>query len=101
MPVTLGDLTPPGGGGALRLLLTLWLTARQFTGALLVGIMASTALAIAVNASTGGRAFPLPGQACAGGAEMALPDFSSLGAVFDFSVSPGSASSPRWSRSSR
>ena len=87
VPVTLGDLTAaPVAVALFGLLLTLWLTARQFTGALLVGILASTALAIAVNASTGGRAFPLPGQAVWPAALMALPDFSSLGAGFDFSV---------------
>jgi AGZA family xanthine/uracil permease-like MFS transporter len=87
VPVTLGDLTAaPVAVALVGLLLTLWLTARQFTGALLVGILASTALAIAVNASTGGGAFPLPGQAVWPAALMARPDFSSLGAGFDFSV---------------
>jgi len=87
VPVTLGDLTAaPVAVAIVGLLLTLWLTARQFTGALLVGILVSTALAIAVNASTGGRAFPLPGQAVWPTALVAQPDFSSLGAGFDFSV---------------
>ena len=87
VPVTLGDLTAaPVAVALVGLLLTLWLTARQFTGALLVGILVSTALAIAVNASTGGRAFPLPGQAVWPAALIARPDFSSLGAGFDFSV---------------
>ena len=87
VPVTLGDLTAaPVAVALVGLLLTLWLTARRFTGALLVGILVSTALAIAVNASTGGRAFPLPGQAVWPAALIARPDFSSLGAGFDFSV---------------
>jgi len=87
VPVTLGDLTAaPVAVALFGLLLTVWLTARRFTGALLVGILVSTALAIAVNAGTGGRAFPLPGQAVWPAALMALPDFSSLGAGFDFSV---------------
>jgi adenine/guanine/hypoxanthine permease len=87
VPVTLGDLTAaPVAVALVGLLLTVWLTARRFSGALLVGILVSTALAIAVNASTGGRAFPLPGQAVWPAALMALPDFSSLGAGFDFSV---------------
>src|SRR5712692_8264424 len=87
VPVTLGDLTAaPVAVALFGLLLTLWLTARQFTGALLVGILVSTALAIAVNASTGGSAFPLPGQAVWPAALVARPDFSSLGAGFDFSV---------------
>jgi AGZA family xanthine/uracil permease-like MFS transporter len=87
VPVTLGDLTAaPVVVALFGLLLTLWLTARRWSGALLVGILVSTALAIAVNASTGGRAFPLPGQAVWPAALVALPHFSSLGAGFDFSV---------------
>ena len=87
VPVTLGDLTaPPAAVAVGGLLLTLWLTARRFSGALLVGILASTAAAIAVNAATGGRAFPLPGQAVWPATLVALPDFGSLGAGFDLSV---------------
>jgi adenine/guanine/hypoxanthine permease len=87
VPVTLGDLTAaPVAVALFGLLLTLWLTARRWSGALLVGILVSTALAIAVNASTGGRAFPLPGQAVWPAALVAWPDFSSLGAGFDLSV---------------
>ncbi|HSE06454.1 MAG TPA: NCS2 family permease [Methylomirabilota bacterium] len=87
VPVTLGDLTtPPAAVAVGGLLLTLWLTARRFDGALLVGILASTVAAIAVNAATGGRAFPLPGQAVWPPTLVALPDFSSLGAGFDLSV---------------
>ena len=87
VPVTLGDLTAaPVAVALFGLLSTLWLTARRFSGALLVGILLSTVLAIAVNAGTGGRAFPLPGQAVWPAALVAPPDFSSLGAGFDFSV---------------
>jgi AGZA family xanthine/uracil permease-like MFS transporter len=87
VPVTLGDLTAAPVAVALAgLLLTLWLTARRFSGALLVGILLSTVLAMAVNAGAGGRAFPLPGQAVWPAALVALPDFSSLGAGLDFSV---------------
>jgi AGZA family xanthine/uracil permease-like MFS transporter len=87
VPVTLGDLTAaPVAVAIFGLLLTVWLTARKFPGALLVGILVTTVLAIAVNRGTAGRAFPLPGQAVWPTALMALPDFSSLGAGFDFSV---------------
>ncbi len=87
VPVTLGDLTAaPVAVALFGLLLTLWLTARRRSGALLVGILVTTVLAIVVNAATGGRAFPLPGQAVFPTALVALPDFSSLGAGFDFSV---------------
>jgi AGZA family xanthine/uracil permease-like MFS transporter len=87
VPVTLGDLTAaPVAVALFGLLLTVWLTARKFTGALLVGILVTTVLAIAVNTGTAGRAFPLPGQAVWPTTLVALPDFSSLGAGFDFSV---------------
>jgi len=87
VPVTLGDLTAPPAAVAIGgLLLTLWLTARRFTGALLVGILVSTAAAIAVNSATGGHAFPAPGQAVWPASLTALPDFSGLGAGFDLSV---------------
>ncbi len=87
VPVTLGELTSaPVAVAVFGLLLTLWLTARRFSGALLVGILVSTAVAVAVNAATGGRAFPTPGQAVWPPSLVAWPDFSSLGAGFDLSV---------------
>src|SRR5437867_12567017 len=50
VPVTLGDLnTPPVAVAVFGLFLTLWLQARGLTGGLLMGILASAALAIAVN----------------------------------------------------
>jgi AGZA family xanthine/uracil permease-like MFS transporter len=87
VPVTLGELTSaPVAVAVFGLLLILWLTARRFSGALLVGILVSTAVAVAVNAATGGRAFPTPGQAVWPTSLVAWPDFSTLGAGFDFSV---------------
>jgi AGZA family xanthine/uracil permease-like MFS transporter len=87
VPVTLGELTSaPVAVAVFGLLITLWLTARRSSGALLVGILASTAVAIAVNAATGGRAFPIPGQAVWPATLVAWPDLSSLGAGLDFSV---------------
>ena len=81
VPVTLGELTAaPVAVAIVGLLITLWLQARGNSGALLIGILLTTALAVAVNALTGGRAFPLPGQATLPRAVLALPDFSSLGA---------------------
>jgi AGZA family xanthine/uracil permease-like MFS transporter len=85
--VTLGELTAPSVSVALfGLFFTLWLQARRVGAGLLVGILATTALAIAVNAWTGGRAFPLPGQAVLPTSVVALPDFSTLGAGLDLSV---------------
>jgi AGZA family xanthine/uracil permease-like MFS transporter len=87
VPVTLGDLTSaPVAVAVFGLLLTLWLTARGSSGALLVGILVSTAVAIGVNALTGGRAFPTPGQAVWPSALVGWPDFSGLGAGLDFSA---------------
>src|SRR5215470_11652253 len=87
VPVTLGELTSaPVAVAVFGLLLTLWLTARRWSGALLVGIIVSTAVAIAVNSASGGRAFPTPGQAVWPTALVAPPDFSTLGAGFDLSV---------------
>ncbi|HEU4439196.1 MAG TPA: NCS2 family permease [Methylomirabilota bacterium] len=87
VPVTLGDLhSAPVAVAVFGLLLTLWLTARRSSGALLVGILASTVGAIAVNRMTDGRAFPLPGQAVWPASLVAWPDLGSLGAGLDFSV---------------
>jgi adenine/guanine/hypoxanthine permease len=87
VPVTLGDLsTPPVAVAVFGLFLTLWLQARGLTGGLLMGILASTALAIAVNGMTGGAAFPVPGQAVLPASLVAVPDFSTVGAGLDVSV---------------
>ena len=86
VPVTLGDLSYPVAVALFGLFLTVWLSARGSSGALLVGILASTVVAMAVNMATGGRAFPIPGQAVWPAALVAWPDFSSLGAGFDLTV---------------
>ena len=87
VPVTLGDPTAaPAAVALFGLLVTVWLQARRVSAGLLIGIVASTALAIAVNAWTGGRAFPIPGQAVLPASVAALPDLSTLGAGLDLSV---------------
>jgi AGZA family xanthine/uracil permease-like MFS transporter len=87
VPVTLGDLTTaPAAVALVGLAVTIWLHARGMPGALLIGIVAATLLATAVNAATGGRAFPIPGQATLPTSLVALPDFSALGSGLDFSV---------------
>ena len=87
VPVALGDLgTAPVGVALFGLLLTLWLQARGGGGALLVGICASTALAVVVNAWTAGHAFPTRGQAVLPASPIAWPDFSTIGAGLDLSV---------------
>jgi AGZA family xanthine/uracil permease-like MFS transporter len=87
VPVTLGDLTTaPVAVAIFGLFLSVWLLARGLSGGLLLGIAGTTALAIAVNAWTGGRAFPVPGQAVLPRSVIAWPDLSSLGAGLDLSV---------------
>jgi AGZA family xanthine/uracil permease-like MFS transporter len=87
VPVTLGDLTSaPVLVTVVGLLCTLWLQAHHVKGGLLVGIVGATLLAIAVNAATGGTAFPLPGQAVLPSGLVARPDFSTLGAGLNLEV---------------
>jgi adenine/guanine/hypoxanthine permease len=87
VPVTMGDVTAaPAAVAIAGLLITLWLQARGNTGALLIGILLTTALAVVVNVVAGGRAFPIPGQAVIPATLLALPDFSSLGAGFNVEV---------------
>jgi len=87
VPVTLGDLsTAPVGVAIVALLVTLWLFARGNSGTLLLGILFATVLAVIVNMVTGGRAFPIPGQAVIPRAVLAWPDFSSLGAGINLEV---------------
>ena len=87
VPVTLGDLTTaPVVVAALGLFLTLWLQAARARGALLIGILLTTIVAIVVNAATGGKAFPTPGQAAIPPKAWALPDLSSLGAGLNVEV---------------
>jgi adenine/guanine/hypoxanthine permease len=87
VPMMLGPLTSaPVAVALVGLLLMLWFQSRGMTGGLLLGIFATTILAMIVNAWTDGRAFPLPGQAVIPKSWVAWPDFSSLGAGLDFSV---------------
>jgi AGZA family xanthine/uracil permease-like MFS transporter len=87
VPVTLGDLTTPAVGVALLgLLVTLWLQARNVSGGLLIGILLTTGIAIVANSATGGKAFPVPGQAVIPPRLVALPDLSSVGAGLNLEV---------------
>src|SRR5205807_6351466 len=81
VPVTLGELTAaPVAVALFGLLLMVWFQSRGMASGLLLGIALTTLLALAVNAWTGGRAFPLPGQAVIPKSFVAWPDLSSLGA---------------------
>lgn len=87
VPVTLGDLTsPPVVVALVGLLLTLWLQAARVRGALLIGILLATAVAILMNAATDGRAFPAPGQAVLPSRIVGVPDLSTLGAGLNLEV---------------
>ena len=78
--VTLGALTSAKVAVAVAgLFFTLLLLARQVRGALLVGILATTVLAIVVNMIGGGRVWTLPGVAVVPSQILAWPDFSTLG----------------------
>src|SRR2546425_4979922 len=87
VPVTLGELTAaPVAVALFGLLLMVWFQSRGMASGLLLGIVLTTLLAVAVNVWTGGRAFPLPGQAVIPKTLVAWPDLSSLGAGLDFTV---------------
>jgi AGZA family xanthine/uracil permease-like MFS transporter len=87
VPVTLGELTAaPVAVALFGLLLMVWFQSRGMANGLLLGIALTTLLAMVVNTWTGGRAFPLPGQAVIPKSLVAWPDLSSLGAGLDFTV---------------
>jgi AGZA family xanthine/uracil permease-like MFS transporter len=81
IPVTLGSLTTPRVGVAVAgLVLTLLLLAWRVRAALLLGIAATTVLAIGVNGARGGQVWTIPGMAVVPSGLVAWPDLSSLGA---------------------
>jgi AGZA family xanthine/uracil permease-like MFS transporter len=87
VPVTLGDFnTLPVLVTVIGLFLTVALMALRVKGALLIGILLTTVLAIAVNAASGYKAFTLPGVAVVPSKILALPDFSTFGQGLDVSV---------------
>jgi adenine/guanine/hypoxanthine permease len=70
----------------LGFLLTAWLMARRVRGALLLGIVATTVIAIALNGLLAGwKGFPTPGAAQIPAAIVQTPDFSTFGRL-DFGV---------------
>ncbi len=79
-PVALGDFTSaPVLIAVLGLFITIWLMAINMRGALLIGIVISTILAIIVNAMSGFTAWTNPGVAVIPSSIVAQPDFSTLG----------------------
>jgi AGZA family xanthine/uracil permease-like MFS transporter len=87
IPVTLGDFTSiPTLVSVVGLLLTATLMARRVKGALLLGILLTTGVAILLNAFSGSTAFPTPGMAVLPKALVRWPDFSTLGQGITFAV---------------
>ncbi|HSE93230.1 MAG TPA: NCS2 family permease [Methylomirabilota bacterium] len=87
LPVGLGSLGGlPIAVFVVGFVLTAWLAARRVQGALLVGILATTALAIVLNGLVGDwKAFPTPGAAQIPTAIVRVPDFSTFGRL-DFGL---------------
>jgi AGZA family xanthine/uracil permease-like MFS transporter len=84
--VTLGDLTTiPTLIAVIGLLLTITLLARRVKGALLIGIFATTVVAVVVNALSGWTVFTTPGTAVIPQGVLSSPDFGTFGRV-DFGV---------------
>jgi len=87
LPVGLGSFNNlPSVVFLIGFVLTAWLMARHVRGALLVGILGTTALAIVLNGTVAGwKGFPTPGAATVPAAIVQWPDFSTFGRL-DFSV---------------
>jgi AGZA family xanthine/uracil permease-like MFS transporter len=82
-PVTLGDLTSASTAVcAFGILITIVMMARKWKGAILLGIVFTTVLAVVVNYAYDKQAFP-EGTAVWPGKVFAAPDFGLLG-QFDF-----------------
>ena len=86
-PVALGNLvTGPILVAFAGLFLTMWLMANRVKGALLIGILGSTVVAIIVNYASGLTAYTTPGVAVLPSAVFAAPDFSTLGQGINFEI---------------
>jgi AGZA family xanthine/uracil permease-like MFS transporter len=87
LPVRLGTFNSlPAVVFVLGFILTAWLLARRVRGALLLGIVGATALAIVLNGLVAGwKGFPTPGAATVPTALVQWPDFSTFGRL-DFGV---------------
>jgi AGZA family xanthine/uracil permease-like MFS transporter len=87
LPVGLGAFhSLPAIVFLLGFVLTAWLLARRVRGALLIGIVGTTVLAIVLNGVVAGwKGFPTPGAATVPTAVVQWPDFSTFGRL-DFGV---------------
>jgi AGZA family xanthine/uracil permease-like MFS transporter len=92
LPVGLGPLGGlPVAVFLVGFVLTAWLMARRVRGALLLGIVATTVLAVVLNGLLAGwKGFPTPGAARIPVAIVQAPDFSTFGRLdFDFVAKMG------------
>jgi len=81
LPVALGAFQGlPIAVFLIGFVLTAWLMARRVRGALLIGIVLTTVIAIVLNSVlAGGKGFATPGAARLSAALVQLPDFSTFG----------------------
>jgi AGZA family xanthine/uracil permease-like MFS transporter len=85
IPVTLGDFSSIQALVAIiGFFLILTLMAMRVRGALLIGIIITTIVAIVLNALSGYAAFTTPGVAVVPQQVVAAPDFSTFGQGFNF-----------------
>lgn len=85
IPVTLGDFNNiPVLTAIIGLFLIIVLNAFRLRGALLIGIILTTIIAIILNALSGYTAFPTPGTAVMPKSLVAWPDFSTFGQGLNF-----------------
>jgi AGZA family xanthine/uracil permease-like MFS transporter len=87
LPVAIGSLAGlPGIVFVVGFVLTVWLMARRVRGALFLGIVATTVVAVALNGLFfGGTGFTTPGAGTLPPALVQAPDFSTFGRL-DFGV---------------
>lgn len=87
-PITLGSLNTATAVVTLAgLVVTAALYARRVQGALLLGIVVATLVAVGVNALSGGATYAgLPGVAVMPASPVATPDFSTVGAGLNIEV---------------
>ena len=94
LPVGLGTFDGlPSAVFVIGFILTAWLMTRRVRGGLLLGIIATTIIAIVLNATlAGGKGFAVPGAAQVPAAIVQWPDFSTFGRVdFGFVATLGIA----------
>jgi AGZA family xanthine/uracil permease-like MFS transporter len=87
LPVGLGNLASlPGLVFVVGFAVTAWLFARRVRGALLLGIVLTTVVAVVLNGAWAGwKGFPTPGAAQIPAALVQAPDFSTFGRL-DFGL---------------